>query len=185
MAEQVGAVRRDLEVEDHIGRLEVAEKSSDWGGGVEDEQARLVVAEAEFPAAAHHAVGLDVAQLSFLDHNAAGQRGAGERQRHLVADLVVLRAADDLARGAAAVIHLADAEPVGVRVLHGFEDLRDDDLVGVDAAHFDALDLDAGEREQVAQLLDGHVREVEMGFEPGQGDFHAGFDRINWINRTD
>jgi hypothetical protein len=54
----------------------------------------------------------------------------------------------------------------------GVEDLRDDDLVGVDAAHLHALDLDAGEREQVAQLLDGHVREVEVSFQPGEGDFH-------------
>ena len=46
-----------------------------------------------------------------------GKIAPAKRQRHLVADFVILRSANDLARLPAAVIDLADAEPIGVWML--------------------------------------------------------------------
>ena len=55
--------------------------------------------------------------VCYLDLEIVRQNRARQGERDLVAHFVVLRAANDLARLAAAVVDLADAEPVGVRML--------------------------------------------------------------------
>jgi hypothetical protein len=119
VGEQVGAVRRDFEVEQHVGLDQLAEWGADVGGvGVEDEQARMVVAEAEFAPAAHHAEGGDAAQFAFFDLEATGQLRAGKGDRDFVADFEVLGTADDLTQCALTDIDLADREFFCVWMLH-------------------------------------------------------------------
>ena len=97
---------------------------------------------------------------------------ARQRERNFVADFVVLRAANDLARLSAAVIDLANAQAVGVRVWRRSVDLRDDDVVEVRTALFDSFDLDAGKREQFGQLFDAR-RQLDKFAQPVNGEFHA------------
>ena len=174
VGEEIGAIRGDFEIEEDIGLDELAEGFADGGGGVEDEEAAVVIGEAEFTAAAHHAEGGDATEFAFFDLKAAGEFGAGEGDGDFVADLEVLGAADDLAVGALADVDLADGEFFGVGVLDGVFDLTDDDEVGVDAFLLDAFDFDAGEGEEVGELGDCVVAEVDVGGEPGEGDLHSG-----------
>ena len=78
------------------------------------------VREAELLRAAKHALGFHSAQFADLDLEIARQHSARQRERNFVAHLVVLRAAHDLPRGARAIVHLADAEAVRIRVLDAF-----------------------------------------------------------------
>jgi hypothetical protein len=135
----------------------------------------VIFAKAEFFAAAHHAHGIDAAQFAFLDGESAGQNGSRECEGHFIACFEVLRTADDLACGAAAVIDLADAEFVGIWMLLEGLNLRDDDFVGGDAAFFDAFDFDTGEGEEIGELSGGVGTQVEMGAEPGEGGLHDNY----------
>jgi hypothetical protein len=117
-----------------------------------------------------HALGKLAAQLRFLDDEAAGELRAGQRERGLVAVLVILRAADDLAR-AGAVVDLADAEAVRVRMRRGGENLRDDDVGTLHAGDGDVLDLGAGQGEPVEHLRHGNG-EIEIMAEPAEREFH-------------
>ena len=168
VGEQVGAVRGDFEVEQHIGLDQLAEWGADVGGvGVEDEQARMVVAKAEFAPAAHHAEGGDAAQFAFFDLEAAREFGTGKRDGDFIADFEILGAADNLTQCALTDIDLADREFFGVGMLNGFRDLANDDEVGVDALLLNAFDFDAREGEQIGELGDGEVGEIDVGGEPG------------------
>ena len=128
---------------------------SDFGVFGKDEQAVLTGGQADLGGGAEHAFGFHLAHDGLADGETAGKLGAGKRAGNLVADLVVLRAANDLAESAFAAIDLRDFQAVGVRVLDGFLDLRDDDFVRRDAFGNDAFDLDTGEGEEVVDFLDG------------------------------
>jgi hypothetical protein len=135
--------------------LVLGENFPDGRVGRQDEQALGVLGQREFLRGAQHALGKLAAQFRFLDDEAAGQLRAGQGERDFVADLVVLRAADDLAR-AGAVVDLADAEAVGVRMRRGGKNLRDDDVGALHAGDGDVLDLGAGEGEPVEHLRHGN-----------------------------
>jgi hypothetical protein len=84
----------------------------------------------------------------------------------------VRRAADDLRRLAGGHVDGADAQPVGVGVLDGLEDLADDERVEVrHPVVVDPLDLRPGHRQAL-----GELRRVEVGahvlVQPVQGDAH-------------
>ena len=159
-----------FDLEDRVAGHVLGELFADRRVGRKDEQALGVLGQREFLRGAEHALGKLAAQLRFLDGEIAGQLRAGQRERDLVAVLVILRAANDLAR-AGAVVDLADAEPVGVRMLDGGKNLRDDDVRAVDAGGGDVLDLRAGEREPVEHLRHGHG-EVDVVAEPAKREFH-------------
>jgi len=174
VAEKIGAVRRDLEIEENVRGIELIEGRADRRINRHDEQAAVIVAKSEFFAAAHHAERIDAAQFAFFDGESAGQNGTWECKRHFVACFEVFRTADDLARRAAAVIDLADAEFVGVRVLHEGLNLRNDDFVRGDTLFLNAFDFDTRKGEEIGELRDGVGAQVEMGVEPGEGDLHDG-----------
>jgi hypothetical protein len=83
---------------------------------------------------------LDGERLRFAGLERQGR--AGQDERHLVAGLEILRAADDLAF-ARAVMDAAERELVGVRMLVARDDLGDDDAGKFAAEFLDALDFEA------------------------------------------
>ena len=168
VAQQVGAVRGDLDFEQHVVVEEFLHRLADGRVGGEDHQAIDGIDHAEFAGGAEHALRFDAAHLRLADREAAGQRRAGQGAGDLVADLIILRAANDLAELAFAGIDLGDLELVGVRVLDGFHDLRDDDLVRGDALHLDAFDFHAGEGKELVEFLGRFAFEVDVGGEPVQ-----------------
>src|ERR1700690_3777099 len=58
----------------------------------------MVLAESQLPGRAQHAVGRHAAHLSPRDLETARQHGSDRSQRHVVAEVNVHRAADDLER---------------------------------------------------------------------------------------
>ncbi len=81
-----------------------------------------------------------------------GKAVAGQDQRHFVAGLEVLRAADDLPF-AAAIVDAAKGEFVGVGMLVAREDLGDDDAVEFAAKLLHALDFQAEHGQALGQFL--------------------------------
>ena len=134
------------------------------------------VPQAEFLRRTHHAVRLDPANLADLDGEGrlawlGGQGGARQNERHLVAGLEILRPADDLPL-ALAVIHPANGELVGIRVLVFGDDLGDDDAFKLAAELLHAFDLDADHRQPLGEFGGGPI-ELDVLLEPVKGDFHA------------
>src|SRR5205085_18951 len=112
------------------------------------------------------------AQLARFDFEIAYEDRPGQSERNLVADLIIFRAANDLAHSAAAIIDLANAQPIGIRMLRGFLNLCDDDLLEIRTALFDSFDLDAAHGEQLRQLIDARRRLHEFA-QPVNGKFHV------------
>jgi hypothetical protein len=177
VAEQVGAVGRDLEVEDGVALEEFADGRADSCFSRQNEETFGIFAEAELVGAAEHALAFDAAKFADFDGEIAGEFCAGQGERDFVPDLVVLRAADNLARGAGSVVDLADTEAVGLRVLHGFFDLGDDDVGDGAAGRFEAFDFHAGHGEERDQCIDGR-RQLDQFTEPIERDFH-------WVTTKD
>ncbi|EDY21393.1 hypothetical protein CfE428DRAFT_0638 [Chthoniobacter flavus Ellin428] len=156
VAEQVGPIRRDFEIEHGISREKLGERCADLRLGRQDQQAIFSLGHPEFFSAAHHALRFHAAQFADLDLEIRSQHGAGQGQRHLVAHLVIFRSADDLPRGTAAIIHLAHAQAIGIRVLHAFANLRHDDIRDIHPVRFHAFHFHACQREEIDEL--GHRR---------------------------
>ena len=115
---------------------------------------------------AEHTVGLDAAQRALFDLDAAGQMCAGKRSGNIVAHMDVPRAGDDLHRLLPADVELADPHVVAVGVLFHGEDLARDHVFEALVQTLDGLDLGAGERHFVVELLVGDVVEVNKFVEP-------------------
>ena len=157
---------------------------------VEDQQAAVVLGELELARRAEHAAALDAADLADLDAKRLGvvalarrrQLGADARQRHLDAGAHVRRAADDLQRLAAAGVHLADAQLVGVRMLGDLEHLGDDDAVERRRRRPQVLDLEPGHGQPLGEL-GGRDRRIAELAQPGFGELHVargGGQAANW-----
>src|SRR5687767_6050193 len=124
MAEQIPAIRSDLEIEDRVPWKDFTDRRADAGVWRENQQTFRVFGDREFFRAAKHALALDAAQFADLDFEISGQHRARERERHFVADLIVLRPANNLPERSRAIIDLANAESIGIRMLHGLTDFR-------------------------------------------------------------
>ena len=171
VAEEIRAVRRDFDIENGVVREKLADRRANLRLGRQDEQTGRVLRDAEFFRAAKHPLRFHPAQFAFLDLEIARKDRARLGERHLVADIVVLCPANDLARLAAAIVDLADAEPVGIGMRRRSGDLCDDDLGKVRTARFDSFDLDPGEGEQLGKLSDV-VRQLHEFAQPVKGKFH-------------
>ena len=115
---------------------------------------------------AEHTVGRHAAQLTLFDLHAAGQHGLVQRRGHQIADVDVPRTGDDLHRLLPADVELADPHVVAVGVLFHGEDLARDHVFEALVQTLDGLDLGAGERHFVVELLVGDVVEVNKFVEP-------------------
>src|SRR5690606_21922606 len=176
VVEAVGAVGRDLDVEHGVaGGQHVVDGRAD--GRFAGEQVETVggLREGEFAGGAQHAGGGLAADLGFLDGEVAGQRGGGQRDGHAVAGVAVVRAADDGAHAAVGLadVHGADGKFVGVGVLVAGEDVADHGEIERGRAGLDdLLDLEAEEGDGARDVVVGRGAEINVGLEPGTGNFH-------------
>ncbi len=126
----VGAVRRHCDVDDRVvepGEARVRNPDRRVVGQFDD--ALMVVAELEFGRRAQHAVRFDAANDALGEGELlAGDIGPDGREHAFHAGARVRRAAYDLHRLAACVDD-ADPQPVGVRVLLGFNHGADHEAV--------------------------------------------------------
>jgi hypothetical protein len=142
----------------------------------------VVVAELDLVLREDHPVRGLAAELRRLELQPAREHRAGERNRDGRACAEVPRAADDLPRRPLPHVDLAELQPVGVRVLPGFEDAADAEEAEVAVlvrhpAALDPLDLGRGDAEPLRQLGQGHV-DGDVVAEPRNRDAHQNCLRI-------
>ena len=92
-----------------------------------------------------------------------------QRGRDMVANVDVPRARDDLHRLRLTDVDLQDPHMVGILVALHFEHLAHDHVLEVFVGALDGLDLRAGERHIVVELLIGDILEVNELVEPITG----------------
>src|SRR6478735_926988 len=123
MAQQIAAVWRDLDVQNRVRW----EKISDWRAnfciGRQNQQARRLFAETELDRAAKHSFRFNAAQFALSNLRTVRQLCAWKRERNFVAGFVICCAANNLALRATSVVHLADSEPICIRMTRGGGDL--------------------------------------------------------------
>ena len=124
---------------------------------------------AELLERAEHTVRLDAAQRALFDLYTARQVRAVQRGRDMVANVDVPRARDDLHRLRLTDVDLQDPHMVGILVALHFEHLAHDHVLEVFVGALDGLDLRAGERHIVVELLIGDILEVNELVEPITG----------------
>ncbi len=169
-------------------------------GRFEQDDPLLVFAEPELRGRAEHRVACDAAQLLRLEPRdlqvavGVSVAGPGEQQRapqigigKVLAEIreQVGRPGDHLPGGVGAVVHGRQHEAVGVRHRVDAQDFRRHHQVGrpgqlgaVDAEAFDRLDLEAGIREQLGEVV-GRTVELDVIAEPVEWNAHQ-TNRWNW-----
>ena len=173
--EGVGAVGRDLDIEHGVsGREHIVDGGTERRAVRENEEAGGIFGDAEFLRGTHHAVGGLAADFRLLDFEISGQNCPGKCYGDAVADLVILRAANDgLHAERVAEVDRADGEFVGVRVFIADKDFADDDMGELGRAGADdLLHLEAEEGDRAGDLV---VRSVEgdVVAEPVKRNFHG------------
>ena len=127
-ARAVGAIGRQIDLDHGViepGPLRVVRADRRVLGQIDD--AFVVVGDLQFECRDQHAAALNVADLADAERDVlAGNEGAGRREHAFHSGARVRRAADHLDGIALADIDHADAQPVGVRMLFGFDHARDD-----------------------------------------------------------
>ena len=174
----VRPVGRDLQIINHIiaGAAQMLGKRlAHLGLGREQQQAVGILGDAQLLGRAHHAAGFHTANLADLDLERlltwlSGHLAAGQRQRHLAANLKIRRTADDLPH-ALAVVHLAERQAVGVRVLLLLQHLGDYDVLESAGHLLHALDLEPNHGQLLGEFLGRRV-EVDVLLQPVVGNFH-------------
>ncbi len=144
-------------------------------GGVrcEDEDPGRVLGHAELGLGADHPVGRVPVRLPRRDAEAAGQLGAGQRERHAVAGGEVRGAAHDLALLGPGVDVAEPDRLLEAGQLLDVEDLPDDDAHDVVAVAVDLLDLEAGADEGGVDLVGGGGETGQERAQPGDGHAHV------------
>ncbi len=171
-AQAVGPVGRDLHVEDwvvepHDGREGLAHGGV--GGQVDD--ALVVVRQAHLVGRAQHAVGGLAADLAGLEEEpGARDDRARAREDALHAGAGVGRAAHDLDLVAAGIDD-ADAQAVGIGVLHGGNDMADGEGRQPRRRVVDAVDLVPQHGQAGRDGGEIGIR-VQVVAEPGKRDLH-------------
>ena len=133
------------------GILGQVEQAVDLSAGIQ------VVVQAQFLAAAEHAIGLNTHQGLGLDLDAAGQRGAVQSGGGVHALVNVRSAGGDLDVVAVlAAVYFADMQ-VGALLRNALGDNADNDLADLAAEINEFFDLKAAAKELIFQLLCGDV----------------------------
>ena len=174
--EQIGAVPRDLEVEDDVlERQDISERRPRLAF-LEHDDSRVVVAELELLLGEDHPGGVLAADLAPVEHEPARKRRAGKRHRDGRPGPEVPGAAHDLVRLDLPHVDDAELEPVRVRVLLGLQHAPDaeEPEVAVQVGHAAALDRRDHRRrpvDAVGELLEGHLQ-GDVVAEPGERNAH-------------
>ena len=137
----------------------------------------MLVRQLELALGQDHALRGGATQLRALER--APVRHAEPRRGHRdgVSGAEVPGAAHDLARRVVTRVHLAELQPVGIRMGPRLDDESGDHqpletvLLG-QAATRDLLDLDAGERDLPPELGERRQRILQVGLEPLEQDLH-------------
>jgi hypothetical protein len=154
VAEQVRAVGGDFEFQQNVGVEHFLHRFADFGVFRKDEQAVLAGWQADLEAAQSMPLDSTLRMTVSPMVKPPGSSAPGARRGPCRRPCSSARRRRS-GGAALAAIDLRDLQAVGIRVLDGFLDLRDDDSCPRDAFGNDAFHLHAGEGEQVVDFLDG------------------------------
>ena len=176
--QQVDPVPRRLDVHDQVGEREHIGERRPRLGLRQDHDPGVIGAELELALGQDHPPR-DLAAQFRLAERGIGAREPRARQRHRDrgARAEVPRAADDLARLSLPHVHLAELEPVGVRVLARLEHLADEEetviAVLVDRpARLDRVHLGRADAEPLGQFARAGIGSGDVVAQPRQRDAH-------------
>jgi hypothetical protein len=179
VAQQVGAVGRDVDLELRVGDGQgLEERRAGSGIGIQLQNPLGVLAQLQLSGRAQHALGVLAADPPALQHDAAGERRADGRERIAAAGDHVLRAAHD--RGyARAGVHLAQREPVGIGMARDLQHLADDHAVQVVVQRLHRVHGSAQHREVRPDLARLQRRAQEIR-DPAQRGLHVASTNWAW-----
>jgi len=192
-------VRCHLQLQNDIPH-EVGQRHADRCIVLQDDDALVLVGNAQFLEGADHGIGRDAANLrrlqfleDFLLHMAVEQDGTAQGDHHLlplVSDLDVGRTGDQRLGPAFPISDDGQREPIGIGMAFHFEDFADQDLVLVPhRSGFLCLDVQTIGRRQAQHLDAGHFQtrqsktlgqgsrgqaQVYVFAQPGERNFHGG-----------
>ncbi len=190
VARRVRPVRRHVDVQHGVAAaeaagVEVVREGHAGRGLCEDQDAVVARADAQLILGADHAHGRLAADLGLLDRDRLQDaRIVARRQledrpdgrdRDGLALRHVRRAAHDLDRIVRADVDEADAQAVCPVVRPHVQDVPDDHAVERRPRLLDALDFEAGHREQGRDLI-GRLVRIDEVREPGGGNEHGGVE---------
>ena len=150
-------------------------------GGVvgQHHDAGVVGAQLQLVGSAEHTLADGTAQLAFLDLVVLGIRGvdlgANLGAHHLLSGGHVGGAADDVQRTLAAHVDGRQVQVVAVGVRLAGQHLRNHHMLqtALDGFHLlHAIDLQAGESQQVVQFLRSHILNIHILFKPIERNIH-------------
>src|SRR5205809_3619826 len=104
MAQQVAAVRRDLDIENRVRWKKITDRRANFCIWRQNQQARSIFAQAELDWTAKHSFAFNATQFTFSNFSSVRQLCSGQRKRNFVADFVIGRPANDLAFRSTAII---------------------------------------------------------------------------------
>src|SRR5262245_13629243 len=114
MAKQITSVWRDLDVKNRLSREKIGDRRTNLCIRRQNQEAGSVFSKAELDWAAKHSCGFDAAQFAFTNLESVRQFSPRQRERNLIADFVIGRAANDLAFRAATVINFTDTKTIRI-----------------------------------------------------------------------
>ena len=137
----------------------------------------MVVGDLQLLGRTQHAVTFHTAQLADLDLEGLTvftrrQLGADGGARHLDTHAGVGRTADDVQQRGATYIHLAHAQAISVRMLHGLLDLADHDAAEGRRHRLGLFHFQTGHGQHVGQLRRGDCWVAEFT-QPGFRELHS------------
>ena len=143
MAQQIAAIRRDLDIQNRIRLEKIAHRRAHLCIRRQDQEAGCIFAEAQLDRAAKHSFRLDPAQFAFSNLRSVRHLRPWKREKNFVAGFVIRCPANDLALRSAPIVYFANAEPIGVRMARGRGDLRNDHGLDIRAARLDVFGFNA------------------------------------------
>ena len=173
-AQAVGPIGGQIDLDALIVEVqEVAQAVPDWCIFRQLEQTGSIFADAQFGRRTEHALGLDAAQFGRFDLELARKHRADLCKRSNQTRSRIRCAADNLLELPAAVLHLAQAQLVGVGMRLALRDAPDHDAGERGRCRLHRVDLETGHGEPVDQFFRGDPGEVHPFPEPFFAEFHC------------
>jgi len=171
MTQEVRPIGGDFDVETDVReRHRLEERRPRRGFGHDGHDALVVRTQLELAWRAKHPVRRDAADLARREFEAAGQHGPDRRVGVLGAGHHIRGTTDDF-HDALAVVHLAQREPIGIRMPLRLFDEPDDHTVERRRDPFDTLDRRPQHGEPPSRVI-GVDGASEQRREPVHGDVH-------------
>ena len=177
VAQQIRPVGRDIHDQTGVAQRDrLEQRSARRRHRVELEDAVVLLAQAELPRGAEHALADHAADRPRLDPESlgAGHLGAEPGERVALPRGHVRRAADHGERRAGAIVHAGETHlrGLGIRVRADLEHARHDERRELGVERFDGVHRRAQHGEPSGDV-GGIELPAEEGLEPAQGDVHA------------